>query len=531
MVGRIRPSSYRRFSMAEVDSVNIGADAEELWEDLLAFIEGGRVIPVVGGELLTVEVGGTPIPLYRVVAERLLKKYGLSPTARPGGAALREHHELNDAVCVLSAAGRRTKDLYRPVHEILAKVIAEHAVNSEPLRQLAAIRHFDLFATATPDDLLARALDGVRFDGARQTDEIDYAPKLPTDRRRDIPEVMSSKYAAVFYLFGKADVSPFYAIHDEDALEFPYMLQAGNGPERMFSQLRSRNLLFIGCNFADWLSRFFLRLSNSERLSSDQRTKKEILRRPGQRGGPGVHRLPRAFQPGLPLLSDRRAFVRRRAVPAMDGAEPGDAALNPSRPMPRPGPAADQSAGGTVFISYSSDDIGAARRVFSDLQEIGGDVAWFDKSELKPGDEWDRSLRSAVQRCSFFLPLLSANTERRTEGYFRLEWNEAAERSKRIQGSKFIFPIVIDPDFAGGMERYALVPDAFKAFQYRHAPAGQMSSELKGEFREQLRALRRPEAHDHRRPGGDRRAEPLARAGILRRRRGAVLQRPAQRKR
>ena len=57
--------------MAEVDNVNIAPDAEELWEDLLAFIEGGRVIPVVGGELLTVEVGGTPIPLYRVVAERL----------------------------------------------------------------------------------------------------------------------------------------------------------------------------------------------------------------------------------------------------------------------------------------------------------------------------------------------------------------------------------------------------------------------------------------------------------------------------
>ena len=45
----------------------------------------------------------------------------------------------------------------------------------------------------------------------------------------------------------------------------------------MFSQLRSRNLLLIGCDFADWLSRFFLRLSNSERLFSDQRTKKEFL--------------------------------------------------------------------------------------------------------------------------------------------------------------------------------------------------------------------------------------------------------------
>jgi len=221
-------------------------DVEEFWEDLLAFIEDRRVIPVVGAELLSVEKDGKQVPLYRLVAARLLSKYGLPASDFVGSEGLREHHELNDAVCILARAGRRIKDLYRPVNDILAKTLAEHTVVTESLRQLAAIRHFDLFATTTPDDLLAQALNAAYFGGARQTDEIEYAPKLPTDRRRDIPEVMSSKYKAVFYLFGKADVSPFYAIHDEDALEFPYTLQAGNGPERMFSQLRNRNLLLIG---------------------------------------------------------------------------------------------------------------------------------------------------------------------------------------------------------------------------------------------------------------------------------------------
>ena len=134
---------------------------------------------------------------------------------------------------MLAARGRRIKDLYRPLNDILVKILAEQTVDTEPLRQLAKIRHFDLFATTTPDDLLARAIDSVRFGGVRQTDEIAYAPKLPTDRRRDIPEMMSSKYTAVFYPFGKVDLSPFYAIHDEDLLEFAYTMQAGNGPERM----------------------------------------------------------------------------------------------------------------------------------------------------------------------------------------------------------------------------------------------------------------------------------------------------------
>jgi hypothetical protein len=473
--------------------MSVGAvlfDPEEFWEDLLAFIEDGRVIPVVGKELFTIEEGGKQVSVFRVVAERLLSKYGLSAAALPGGEGLRERREMNDAVCVLARAGKRIKDLYRPVNDILGKVLAEHAVDTEPLRQLAAIRHFDLFATTTPDDLLARAIDAVRFDGLRQTEEIEYAPKLPTDRRRDIPEVMSSKYAAVFYVFGKADVSPFYAIHDEDALEFAYTMQAGNGPERIFSQLRSRNLLLIGCNFADWLSRFFLRLSNSERLSSDQRNKKEFfVGRESLEDHDFIVFLERFSQDSRCYPVDARAFVAE-LYQRWSERNPA-ASATPQPVLGQPGPSADLSASGTIFISYSSDDIGAAKKLFADLQEIGGDVAWFDKTALKPGDNWDQHLRSAVQRCSLFLPLLSANTEQRTEGYFRLEWSEAAERSKRIQGRKFIFPIVIDPDYAGAMGRYALVPEAFKTVQYCHAPAGQISEDLKGELREQLRNLRR----------------------------------------
>src|SRR5262249_50732585 len=213
-----------------------------------------------------------------------------------------------------------------------------------PLRDIARIRHFDLFATTTPDNLVAQALDAVRFGGLRQTDELEYAPQLPTDRRRDIPEVPSSRYTAVFYLFGKADVSPFYAIHDEDSLEFPYTLQAGNGPERMFSQLRTRNLLLIGCNFADWLSPFFLRLFNSDRLFSDQRTKKEFL--VGEETATN-----RDFSIFLERFSQdsRRYPIEADAFVAELYRRWSD--RNPSVPSDVPVVPASESAG-TIFISY-----------------------------------------------------------------------------------------------------------------------------------------------------------------------------------
>jgi hypothetical protein len=461
-------------------------DVEEFWDDLLAFIEGRKVIPVIGPELLTIQQDGRDIPLYRAVAERLLAKYRLDPAT----CTLRPNNELNDAVCALAAAGKRMKDLYRPVHDIIRTLVDANPDTPVALRRLAAIRHFDLFVTSTPDDMLARAIDAERFGGARQTDQLEYAPKLTTGRGRDLPEVMSSQYAAVFYLYGKADTSPFFAIHDEDALEFPYSLQSGNGPERILSQFRSRNLLIIGCNLPEGLNRFFLRLSNVERLYSDQRAKKEFLVGQAMADDPGFNTFLQRFSQDSRLYPIAAAeFVdelyRRWSErnPALAGAAAGG---------PSPVDAVDpvDPVDPAIFISYASEDIGAARALHTELQEIAGDVAWFDKQALKSGDDWNHNIAGAIQRCTLFLPLVSAATERRTEGYFRSEWKKAAERSDMIQGRKFLFPIIIDQNSPGG-GAYALVPDQFRAYQFSHAPGGRMTEQLRAELSSQLRMLRR----------------------------------------
>jgi hypothetical protein len=443
---------------------------EDFWDDLLAFVEQGRVIPVVGPELLTIPGEAGPLPLYRAVADRLLARYGLSRVPQ-------EQYGLYEAVAAIAASGKRVRDLYRPVNDILQKVLAEHSSIPQALEKLARIQAFDLFVTTTPDDLLARALSMAR---GTAPEEIEYAPKLPTARRRDIPETPSSRYSAVFYLFGKADVAPFYAIHEEDALEFPFTLHEGNGPERMFSQMRGRNLLLIGCAFADWLSRFFIRLSNPDRLFSDQRTKKEYLVGAEtdqelvfflERFSQDSRRYP---QPASEFVDELHRRWMERNPPAID------------TPAVAPAPS---DSGGTIFISYSSADLGPAKSLYDGLQKIGGDVAWFDKSVLKPGDEWERQILGAIQKCALFLPVLSTNTETRHEGYFRKEWDEAAERSRRIQGRKFIFPIVIDADY--DMNRYSLLPERFRSFQFGHAPRGEMSDGLLNEIQQEIRNLRR----------------------------------------
>ncbi len=105
---------------------------QDFWDDLLAYIEAGRVIPVVGPELLNLTVSGKAVPLYQAIAEQLLKKNGLSAvvgekpdSSRPEDLSrnevfLRSNHELNDAVTALAYRGKRVQDLYRPVHDVLS---------------------------------------------------------------------------------------------------------------------------------------------------------------------------------------------------------------------------------------------------------------------------------------------------------------------------------------------------------------------------------------------------------------------------
>lgn len=82
-----------------------------------------------------------------------------------------------------------------------------------------------------------------------------------------------------------------------------------------------------------------------------------------------------------------------------------------------------------VFLSYAHEDADLARRIADALRAFGVEV-WFDRSELRGGDAWDAKIRKQIRECVLFVPLISAQTQARTEGYFRREWNLAVERTR-----------------------------------------------------------------------------------------------------
>jgi TolB-like protein/Tfp pilus assembly protein PilF len=173
-----------------------------------------------------------------------------------------------------------------------------------------------------------------------------------------------------------------------------------------------------------------------------------------------------------------------------------------------------------VFLSYASQDAEAAHKICEALRAAGIEV-WFDQSELRGGDVWDRQIRQQIHECRLFIAVISAHTEARDEGYFRREWRLAVERIGDMAEDKtFVVPVVID----GTRERSARVPDLFKHVQWTRLPGGDTSAI----FVERIRRLLFPEASRATQsppPAHSTPFEPAAGAGRAdtRRRWGAIV--------
>ena len=446
---------------------------EDAWEDLLNFIEERRVIPIIGPELLKVDTDTGPRLLYDWIAGKLAGKLSVDTAELP------QPYTLNDVVCwFLSSRGRR-EEAYTRLRSILRDA---NFVPPRGLRQLAQIRDFDLFVTTTFDPLLEQAINLERFGGAQTTEVIAYAPNrvadLPTEREKLARPV-------VYHLLGRLSASPTYVISDEDTLEFVCALQSEHlTPEKLFHELEHNHLLFIGSSFTNWLARLFLRMAKRHRLS-DPRDVGEVLA-DSHSGNDGrlmaflqqVSVRTRIYSGAENFVDElhRRWTARQRPGEVIAlGALP-QRFLPPEREMPD----------NAVFISYAREDLPAVQKLKAGL-DAAGIKTWFDLERLEGGDDYDRKIQRNIARCAYFIPVISATTQRRIEGYFRREWSYAIDRTRNIaDGAIFILPVCVDD--TDGNE--ANVPDKFKSVHFTRLPGGEVSPEFAGRLQNFLAARR-----------------------------------------
>jgi hypothetical protein len=448
---------------------------EDAWDDLLNYIEERRVIPIIGPDLLRVQTDRGLRPLYEYLAEKLAAKLSVDPTVLP------QPLTLNDVVCAYLGQRGRREEAYTRLRSIMREVEFEPPL---ALRQLAEITDFDLFVTTTFDPLLEKAVNAVRYGGQPTTEVIAYAPNrvadLPTERGQ-------LQRAVVYHMLGRLSASPTYVVSDEDMLEFICALQSEHlTPEKLFHELEHNHLLLIGSDFSNWLARLFLRMAKRKRLS-DPRDVGEVLADDHTMKDERLVAFLQQVSVRTRVYGGAEAFVaelhsrwsRRQGGAAV--ATSGSAAvpqrfLPPSREMPE----------NAIFISYAREDLPAVQRM-KGAMDAAGLTTWFDLDRLEGGDDYDRKIRNNIARCSYFLPVVSRNTQRRLEAYFRREWSYAVDRARNIaEGAVFILPVCIDETPEGE----ALVPEKFKALHMTRMPDGEPSAEFLGRLRDLLSGRR-----------------------------------------
>jgi hypothetical protein len=431
---------------------------DDAWDDLLNYIEERRVIPIVGPDLLRVETDRGPRLLYEWLAEKLATRLAVDASKLP------QPLNLNDVVCSYLGQRGRREEAYTRLRSIMREV---QFAPPEALRQLTRITDFDLFVTTTFDPLLEQALNAERFGGQPKADVLAYAP----NRVADLPAERSQlQRPVVYHLLGKLSASPTYVISDEDMLEFICALQSEHlTPEKLFHELEHNHLLLIGSDFSNWLARLFLRMAKRKRLS-DPRDVGEILADDHTAKDERLLAFLQQVSVRTRVYAGAAGFVdelcrrwQARQSPSTVGT--GAEGVAPQR-FPPPAREMPENA---VFISYSRDDLPAVQRLKSAL-DAAGLVTWFDLDRLEGGDDYDHKIRSNITRCSFFVPVVSANTQRRLEGYFRREWSYAVDRTRNMaEGAVFILPVCVDDT----PEVEALVPDRFRALHFARLPGGE----------------------------------------------------------
>jgi hypothetical protein len=429
---------------------------DDAWDDLLNYIEERRVIPIIGPDLLRVQTDHGLRPLYEWLAERLAAKLAVDASALP------QPLSLNDVVCSYLGERGRREEAYTRLRSIMREVEFEPP---PALLQLAQITDFDLFVTTTFDPLLEKAVNRERYGGQPSSEVIAYAP----NRVADLPSERSQlQRTVVYHLLGRLSASPTYVLSDEDMLEFICALQSEHlTPEKLFHELEHNHLLLIGSDFSNWLARLFLRMAKRHRLS-DPREVTEVLADDHTMQDGRLVAFLQQVSVRTRVYGGAEVFVAELHSRWMKRQRPASAPNGTSQAPQRFLPPAREMPENAVFISYAREDLPAVQKLKAAM-DAAGIVTWFDLDRLESGDDYDRKIHANIGRCSYFVPVVSATTQRRHEAYFRREWSYAVDRARNIaEGAVFILPVCIDDT----PEAQALVPELFKTLHFMRMPGG-----------------------------------------------------------
>jgi len=392
-------------------------------------VDDGKVVPIVGRDLLVVETAAGPRRLHNLIAERLAAELKVPTEALP------PDFDTNHVICAYEKfhgnASTLSPRVVRIVKELKVPV-------PEPLRLLAEITKFTLFVSTSFDSLLEDAIYQAR---SRKPAVVAFPP---ASNLIDFDEALLEQNGSmVFHMLGCASASSSFALTEGQMLEQMHDFMSGpRRPDKLIARLKESHLLILGIDFPDWLVRFLLRFARAKPLW-DSRDFMEVI---ADTGRSDLSVFLHHFSPEQSRLFTEGSaadFVRelhRRWMERNSTAEepsPGGVGLGTEKPA--------NMTPGSIFISYASEDRAEAFQLADALTAAGLEV-WIDR-RLRPGDDYNYLIERNIRESCAFVPVLSRHTQTSDARWFRKEWELATrEKAGFYFGTElaFIFPVVVD---------------------------------------------------------------------------------------
>lgn len=405
-------------------------ETEKTWQLLIDAINQNKVVPIIGDEFYYAEVEGKKIPYMEFLLNKLLEKFPLpkrlqdsfdekviSPDFNMIADSIHISNLINSQMYGIAESAT---NIYYEIEEIvrLQPILCDERI----IRLLRQVRF--------PVVLTTSFLPGL--DNELKYDDIKAYDKSP---RIDISQENNDS-RTLYYLFGKCSkMNKSYMVTEDDLLDYMhYWHNFETRPKELSKMLSNKFLLVLGCDYPNWLFRFFWHSIKNFNLN--------IVANDGLKG----------VVAGNVFDSDNelsRFLSRIHTHTYGDCGKVLDTILTMlPEPSETAAPTAQvqsyrESGNHDIFISYAHENAEVAQIIANIFEKYGAKV-WFDSSALVGSDLYDDIIQRKIEECERFVPIMSEYTENAKRGYFRKEWTLAIEELKFRLGSPYISPIIID---------------------------------------------------------------------------------------
>lgn len=409
--------------------------SERNWELLLEAIDNRRVVPIIGDEFFYIMENGQEISVNDFLIKKLNEKFRVD-SDHIDFSSISDAIELENFINYKIRYINAQTDIYYEINNLLA---TQKVHVRDSLKQLLKLNRFPLILTTS----FIPKLDSLLSHEGCGYISISYEKSANSDIK---PTMIHGEKPIIYHLFGSCSkIKKSFMVTEEDLLEYMHLWHEPDArPPFLTKYLSNKFLMVLGCNYPNWLFRFFWHsirnfslmpqpdhhnkiMEVMQAIVSVDKVKEDVeLERFLARIHTSVYKCSQSF---IEELTSHWNESYGNTLPTHNEV-----------PVSKE---QTERTGIDVFISYASEDREAARQIADMLKELGASV-WFDDHELVLSEKYEAEITAAISKAKRFMPILSHTTMKEEARFFRREWAIAHKVLDDRFGLPFFAPITVD---------------------------------------------------------------------------------------